>query len=194
MPKVAGLTPKQAKFVEEYLIDLNATQAAIRAGYRAKNADKVGSILLGKTRVTEAIQRAMDKRSHRTGITADRVLQELALIGYSNVMDYRVDETNNLVLAADVSPAAMRAVSSVKRKTRVIPQRDGPPIIEHELEFRLWDKNTALTNLGKHLRLFIDRIELLGPWAEEVKRLAAQFGMTVDEVLAEAEAIAGGRG
>src|SRR5579875_2449812 len=82
------LTPKQKRFVEEYLIDLNATQAAIRAGYSAKNADKIGSELLGKTRVAEAIQKAMDERSKRTEITADRVLQELARIAFDDIKNY----------------------------------------------------------------------------------------------------------
>ncbi len=69
-----ALTPKQQRFVEEYLIDLNATQAAIRAGYSKKNADKIGSQLLGKTRVAASIREAQEKRTRRTEITADYVL------------------------------------------------------------------------------------------------------------------------
>jgi phage terminase small subunit len=69
-----ALTPKQQRFVEEYLIDLNATQAAIRAGYSKKNADKIGSQLLGKTRVAASIRDAQEKRTRRTEITADYVL------------------------------------------------------------------------------------------------------------------------
>jgi len=69
-----ALTPKQQRFVEEYLIDLNATQAAIRAGYSEKNADKIGSQLLGKTRVAASIREAQEKRTRRTEITADYVL------------------------------------------------------------------------------------------------------------------------
>ncbi len=72
-----SLTPKQARFVEEYLVDLNATQAAIRAGYSARNADKIGPELLGKTRVAEAIQKAKEARSERTEITQDEVIQGL---------------------------------------------------------------------------------------------------------------------
>jgi len=70
-----ALTAKQKKFVAEYLIDLNATQAAIRSGYSTRNADKIGSELLGKTRVSAAIQEAMKKREQRTEITQDMVLQ-----------------------------------------------------------------------------------------------------------------------
>ncbi|MBF7685938.1 terminase small subunit [Acinetobacter sp. B10A] len=74
---MANLTPKQQRFVDEYLIDLNATQAAIRAGYSEKSADKIGSELLGKTRVSEAIQEAQNKRSERTEITQDYVLSNI---------------------------------------------------------------------------------------------------------------------
>ncbi len=71
------LTPKQQKFISEYLVDLNATQAAIRAGYSKKNADKIGSELLGKTRVAEAIKKKREKLEEKTGITQEWVLKEL---------------------------------------------------------------------------------------------------------------------
>ena len=71
------LTPKQQRFVLEYLVDLNATQAATRAGYSAKNADKIGPELLGKTRVAEAIAQAVKARSERTEITQDEVIEGL---------------------------------------------------------------------------------------------------------------------
>ncbi len=71
------MTPKQQRFVEEYLIDLNATQAAIRAGYSARNADKIGPELLGKTRVAEAVKAAQQARTGRTEITQDEVIQGL---------------------------------------------------------------------------------------------------------------------
>ena len=71
------LTDKQQRFVEEYLIDLNATQAALRAGYSEKNADKIGSELLGKTRVAESVAEAQGKISKRTKVTVDRVVTGL---------------------------------------------------------------------------------------------------------------------
>ena len=71
------MTPKQQRFIEEYLVDLNATQAAIRAGYSAKNADKIGPELLGKTRVAEAIAEAIQARSKRTEIDQDWIIKQL---------------------------------------------------------------------------------------------------------------------
>lgn len=75
------MTPKQQSFVDEYLIDLNATQAAIRAGYSAKTAEQQGPRLLGNVEIAAALQAALAARSERTKITADDVLRELWAIG-----------------------------------------------------------------------------------------------------------------
>jgi len=77
-------TAKQQFFIEEYLIDLNATQAAIRAGYSKKTAQQVGSQNLSKLVIQTAIQQAMDQRSERTGITAVKVLDAIAEIGFAD--------------------------------------------------------------------------------------------------------------
>jgi phage terminase small subunit len=71
------LTAKQERFIEEYMIDLNATQACIRAGYSERNADKIGSELLGKTRVAAAIQEAKEKRRIKAERSAEDVLKDL---------------------------------------------------------------------------------------------------------------------
>lgn len=81
------LTAKQQRFVEEYLIDLKATQAAIRAGYSEKTADKIGSQLLGKTRVSEAIAKAKKERADRVLADADYVLRRLVQIDKMDVLD-----------------------------------------------------------------------------------------------------------
>ena len=71
------LTPKQARFVEEYLLDLNAAAAARRAGYSEKNADSIAAQLLSKTKVFEAVQSAIAARSAKAEITAEYVLENL---------------------------------------------------------------------------------------------------------------------
>lgn len=82
-----SLTAKQKMFVQEYLVDLNATQAAIRAGYSQKNADKIGSELLGKTRVSAAIQEAMKKRGKRVEVNQDYVIEKLLEITEKQASD-----------------------------------------------------------------------------------------------------------
>ncbi len=81
------MTAKQQLFVDEYLIDLNATQAAIRAGYSEKTAQAIGAENLTKPLVAEAIAEALQARSERTEITQDRVLAELAAIGFADMPD-----------------------------------------------------------------------------------------------------------
>ncbi|MCO7136136.1 terminase small subunit [[Clostridium] leptum] len=93
------LTAKQQRFVDEYLIDLNATQAAIRAGYSEKTADRIGPELLGKTCVSDAIQEAQKKRQKRTEITQDYVLEKLKEITdqqASDAQDSRLKYTNKI--------------------------------------------------------------------------------------------------
>lgn len=89
------LTAKQERFVEEYLVDLNATQAAIRAGYSAKTAEQQGSRLLGKVKVAEAIQGAQARRSERTEIGSDWVLKRLAAEATADLADI-LDEAGSI--------------------------------------------------------------------------------------------------
>ena len=150
---MAKLTAKQQRFVDEYLIDLNGTQAAIRAGYSPNYADREAHRLVENSRVLAAIQQTMAERSRRTGINADRVLRELAKLAFVNIADV-INFTD-----ASVSGAAGRddtaAIQSVKVKT--IPAEDGD-IVEREV--RLYDKLKALELLGRHLGLFNDKLAI----------------------------------
>lgn len=146
---MAKLTAKQQTFVEEYLIDLNATQAAIRAGYSAKNADKIGSELLGKTRVAEAVSMAMAERSRRTGINQDRILQEiakLALVNIDDVVDLRTGKVKGSATKEDLA-----CIQSIKIK---------PTEFGEEREIKFYDKKGSLELAGKHLGMFKDKVEM----------------------------------
>ena len=90
------LTAKQARFVEEYMVDLNATQAAIRAGYSARNADKIGSELLGKTRVAAAIQAKRAEVSERTGRTVADVMRDIGRVRDDAMREVCDHETGEL--------------------------------------------------------------------------------------------------
>lgn len=154
------LTPKQQRFVAEYAVDLNASQAARRAGYSVKSSEDIGTQLLRKPLVVQAIAERSRVLTERTGVRSEEILNELQVIGYSDAWNYTVDAEGYLTLAAGVPESAKRAVASVKYRTRLIPQKDGPPITERDVEFRLWDKNAALTNLAKHKALLIERHEI----------------------------------
>lgn len=147
-----GLTPQQAAFVTEYLVDLNATQAAVRAGYSAKTARAQGSRLLMNADIAKAIETAKANRTERTGITADRVLSELERLAFSDVTHYVTDESGNLALAEGAPPDAMRAVSSLKRKVTTFDGDNSRTVVE--LEFKLWDKPGPLKLAGRHVGLF----------------------------------------
>lgn len=93
----AKLTAKQQRFCDEYLIDLNATQAAIRAGYSPGTAEQAASRLLTIVKVSDEIAREMAERSKRTGINQDRVVKELAKLAFVNIADV-VDLENATVV------------------------------------------------------------------------------------------------
>lgn len=158
---MAKLTPKQQVFVDEYLVDLNATQAAIRAGYSAKNADKIGPQLLGKSRVAAAIKQALAERSRRTGINQDRVLRELAKVGFINASD--VINMNEATVRSDANREDTAAIASVKVKT--IPTEAGD-IVEREV--KVYDKLKALELIGKHLGMFTDKLNVNAEMAVKI--------------------------
>jgi len=148
---VARLTPKQARFVEEYLIDLNGTQAAIRAGYSPNTANEIASENLAKPSIAAAVAVAMAERSRRTGITTDRVLEEIAKLAFVNAADI-INLQNGTILAGGVRDDTA-AVQSIKVKT--IPTEEGD-ITEQEV--KLYDKTRNLELLGRHLGLFNDKL------------------------------------
>jgi len=165
----AKLTEKQQRFVDAYLVDLNATHA-YQDAYQQQDklpisetvAAAGGARLLRIVKVQQAIQSAQDERSKRTEITVDNVLRELALLGFSDLRNYVITDDGSLTLVPGAPDAAMRAVSSVKRKRRTIPRKDDEPIVEVEVEFRLWSKPDALTLLAKHLGMITEKRELSG--------------------------------
>lgn len=158
-----GLTAKQQRFVEEYLVDLNAAQAAIRAGYSEKTAKEIGCENLTKPHIAKAIADEMNKRSKRTEITADRVLQELAKIGFADIRKavkwgaapectdkdddeapiYPVELVPSDVIDDDVA-AAVSEVSLTAQGVKI----------------KMYDKKAALDSIAKHLGMFIDKTEV----------------------------------
>lgn len=152
---MARLTAKQKRFIEEYLIDLNATQAAIRAGYSPNSAREIGYENLNKPHIRAHVDKAIAERSRRTGINAERVIIELARIGLinpGNLINFGMATVRGEATEDDLA-----AIQSVKVKT--IPT-EGGDITEREV--RLYDKNRALELLGRHLGMFSNKVEVSG--------------------------------
>lgn len=168
------LTAKQRAFVREYLIDLNATQAAIRAGYSAATAQEQGSRLLSNVMVKSAVDAAMNLRAERTDITADRVLRELAKIGFADIrkaikwqgtlvteednpdggdtLVIKSVVTNNVTLVSsdEIDDETAAAISEISQNT------------SGGIKLKLHDKRAALVDIGKHLGMFTDKMQLSG--------------------------------
>jgi phage terminase small subunit len=158
-----GLTAKQAAFVREYLVDLNATQAATRAGYSKKTAFAIGHENLKKPKIAEAIAKAMAEQARRTTITADRVLQELARIGFANMAEFmQVQEDGSA--AVDLSGLNADRGAAIREVTSdTVTEGKGEDAVKvMRTKLKLHPRTRALELLGKHLGLFADRLEVTG--------------------------------
>lgn len=149
---MAKLTEKQQRFVDEYLIDLNATQAAIRAGYSARTANEQGSQNLAKLSIQQAIAERMAERSKRTGINQDRVVLELAKIAFVKMTDLVDSQGRIRESAADDDLAC---IESIKYKES---ESDTGSSVESEV--KIASKLKALELLGKHLGMWNDKIDV----------------------------------
>ena len=159
--KGGELVPKQRLFVEEYLVDLNATQAAVRAGYSKSTAHAIGWQLLRRPAVAEAIDKAL---AERPGITRTRIIDELATIGFANMLDFikvLPDGTACVDLSTlDREKAVAIAELTVDQYTDPIGGEDGRQV--KRIKFKLSDKQAALEKIGRTLRMFTDKHELTG--------------------------------
>lgn len=150
------VTEKQATFCREYLVDLNATKAAERAGYLPSNARQRGYELMQMPEVEAEIQRLMNDRSARTKITADRVLQELARIAFNDPRAIvSTDAGGNIV----ITPSEMLSeddAACIQEISQTTSAGGG------STKVKLYNKLDALEKLGKHLKLFTDVQEVRG--------------------------------
>lgn len=142
-----ALNPKQQRFIAEYLVDMNATQAAIRAGYSARTAKQQGSRLLTNADVVAALARKQAKIAGKLEMTAERVLAELALLGFSNMQDFASTDAAGKpeIDCSRLERDQWAAVSQIKI------DEDGA------ITLKLYDKRAALVELGKHLGLFTEK-------------------------------------
>lgn len=163
------LTPKQALFVAEYLKDLNATQAAIRAGSKAKRAEQAGHEFLRNPDVEAAINAAMEKRANKIEVSADRVLEEIAAMAFYDPAELMIDgeageDDREAVVIDGRVIYGLRGPADIKR----LPERVRRAIVgwswDKNLMFtvKLADKSKALDQLARHLSLYNDKLEVTG--------------------------------
>lgn len=196
------LTPKQERFVAEYLIDLNATQAAVRAGYSARTAASQGARLLKHGGVARAVQAAQQARAVRTEITQDRVLQELARIAFFDIRRlYRADGSMKDPCELDADTAAALASIEVKEELErgggedvlqepsasaavsasasSAPAHGGAPrrrrgeqVAGYTIKTRVFDKVATLQLAMRHLGMLNDKLGLSAPGGGPIETVA----------------------
>lgn len=164
------LTRKQLAFAAEYAHDrlytpgegLNATRAAIRAGYASTGASAAATRMLRDPRVLALIDRHIEQRRSRSTLVQDAVLHEMTLIANSDLDHYIVDDEGNVQLAPDAPEGAMRAIQSIKKKCTIRMDKDDVITKTYDVEIKLWDKGTPLKLIGQQSGLFVEKREHTG--------------------------------
>lgn len=154
-----ALTAKMIRFAEEYIVDLNAGAAAIRAGYSENTAYEMGYENLRKPQIAEMIQQMMEERSKRTEITADMVLKEYAKLGFSNITDYL--KVVNEPFEVDGKELTTQAVQIFETDKIDRSKLDAVAEIKQTKEgisLKLHDKKGALDSIARHLGMFVDNV------------------------------------
>ena len=146
-----ALNPKQERFVAEYLVDLNATQAAIRAGYSPKTAGVQAFDLLKKPEIAAALERQRNQHAKNTGLTVERVLTEAMRLAFFDIRRLTDAEGNPIPINQldDDTAAAIQGLELATERSR---DEDGSVTMVRK--YKLADKNAALERLFKHLGLF----------------------------------------
>ena len=155
--KTDKLTPKQAAFVLEYLKDLNATEAAKRAGFSAKTCHVQGSVLLQAPHVAAAIEAAKQKRDERTQITVDKVVLELARVGFSDIRAL-FNDNGTLKKPSEMSADQAAAIAAIEVDEIAV----GGKVVGHTRKLKFWNKTPALELLGKHLGAWVEKHQVEG--------------------------------
>ena len=145
------LTARQERFVAEYLVGLNGTQAAIRAGYARKTANRESARLLSNVGIRARIDGETAARLDRLKLTADQVLAEAGLIAASDLSEF-LDANGHLLPLGRLPVHARRSIASIKVSSRAGGK-------ERVTEIKLWNKNQALDLVAKHLGLLRERTE-----------------------------------
>lgn len=153
------LTPKQTRFAAEYLVDLNATQAAIRAGYSRKSAASQGERLLRNAEIGAFVSEKQQQRMAQADLTAVRVLEEMRRLAFSDVRDL-FDEDGNLRSIHTLTHEQSACISGMEVIIKNAKAGDGITDTIHKV--KVWDKPKVLDMLGKHFGILTDQVQHTG--------------------------------
>jgi phage terminase small subunit len=162
--KPRGLTERQQRFVDEYVVDVNGKQAAIRAGYSHRGAEVTASQLLRNPKVAAAVVEAKrianEKTSQANAITRERILEETAILAFSDITKFTLTEDGEIGVKPGVSANAVRAISLLEISTITDPGGN----VRRNVKIRLWDKPSMVKLGGRHAAVegYADRVELTG--------------------------------
>lgn len=153
--QLLALSPNRQAFVLAYLADpTDGTRAARKAGYSEARVGITASELLHNPKVLSVIALGEQLREDRTMITSDRTLNELALIAFSDIADYKIDYTGQRILPRDGVPEYVtRAISSLEVEETSWTDDEGNEHVKRKARIRLWDKTTALRMLAVYQKL-----------------------------------------
>lgn len=167
---MSALTPKQKRFCEEYIVDFNATQAAIRAGYSENTARNIAGNLLTKINIQEYVKSLSNKQQQRTEITADRVIEEIAKVAFCDIKNL-YNEDGRLKEPQELEDHVSATVSSFKNR-REYQGKDEDGNAEYATidEYKTYDKLKALELLGKRFAIFTDKQEVTHTISEEMQQ------------------------
>jgi phage terminase small subunit len=156
------ITAKQAAFCREYLVDLNGTQAAVRAGYSEKTARSQAGRLLTNVDIVAEVSRLMEERSRRTDASADTVVAELMKIALADIGE-AFNQDGSMKALHEMPVEVRRAIAGIDVFEEFTGRGEDREQIGWTKKLRLWDKPKALELLGRHLRMFTDKLEHTGP-------------------------------
>jgi len=165
---LSQVTDKAARFVQEYLIDLNKQKAAERAGYSPRSCAQQACELFKNPKVIAAINEGKRLLAERTMVNQEEVIKELALIGFADMADFVKIDTDGAICALPLDTLAVgksRIIKRVKEKRRILSTPSGDQVLESTYEFELHDKVNSL-------RAILDRVK---PGADEPQKHEVSF-------------------
>jgi len=172
MPELAN--PKHERLCQEYLIDLNQTEACKRAKYSAHTAAQQASRLFSNVKIQARIAELKAERNERTRVTQDRVVKELAMLGFSDLKNYiSIDPLTGVIKAKgfeDMPPGESRALKAIKEDRAIKEDADGKGVTVYDkVSFVMHDKVRVLEILARHLGMLVERHELMGDGGGPIK-------------------------